>query len=179
MFSGHFGSFRVFGFFWSQSQYVFLSVAGVTWDPMHSIGCLIKPSSTRLSRRPHTVGSQPREAKNIKHGWFYPHGVARRISQQNFPANARKRLSKPPREEVCSALSLCRGLRRSLAKKGKRSLVRKLTRPTSFPNFKNVAICLWHSFRFYSLLFCYVSALLMFLVWCCSTPRCVWRAFAV
>lgn len=132
MFSGHFGSFRVFAFFWSESQYVFLSVAGVTWDPMHSIRC----SSARLSRWPHTVGNQPREAKNIKHSWFYPHGLARRISQQNFPANARKRLSKPPREVVCSALSLCRGLKRSLAKKGKRSLVSKLTRPTSLPNWK-------------------------------------------
>ena len=47
----------------------------------------------------------PREAKNIKHVWFYPHGLARRISHQNFPANTRKRMTKPLRDGVCSAVS--------------------------------------------------------------------------
>ena len=42
--------------------------------------------------------------ENIKHVWFYPHGLARRISHQKFSAHVRKRLSKPPREAVCSAL---------------------------------------------------------------------------
>ena len=42
----------------------------------------------------------PREAKNIKHVWFYPNGLARRISHHNFPAQVRKRLSKPPHEAI-------------------------------------------------------------------------------
>lgn len=62
-------------------------------------------SSARFSRRPYTVGNLPREAKNIKHVSFYPHGLARRISQQIFLRHVRKRLSKLPREAVCSALS--------------------------------------------------------------------------
>ena len=73
--------------------------------PCIFIGCLIKPSSARFSRWPHTLRNLSREAKNIKHVWFYPHGLARRISHHNFPAHVRKRLSKPPREAVCSALS--------------------------------------------------------------------------
>ena len=73
--------------------------------PCIFIGCLIKPSSARFSRWPHTLRNLSLEAKNIKHVWFYPHGLARRISHHNFPAHVRKRLSKPPHEAVCSALS--------------------------------------------------------------------------
>ena len=73
--------------------------------PCIFIGCLIKPSSARFSRWPHTLRNLSREAKNIKHVWFYPHGLARRISHYNFPAHVRKRLSKPPCEPVFSALS--------------------------------------------------------------------------
>lgn len=63
------------------------------------IGCLIKPSSARFSRWPHTERNLSRVAKNIKHVWFYPHGLARRISHHNFPVYARKN------GRVCSALS--------------------------------------------------------------------------
>ena len=69
------------------------------------IGCLIEPISARFSRWPHTVRNLSRGAKNIKHVWFYPHSLARRIFHHNFPAHVRKRLSRPPREAVCSALS--------------------------------------------------------------------------
>lgn len=54
------------------------------------IGCLIKPSSARFSRWPHTERNLSRVAKNIKHVWFYPHGLARRISHHNFPVYVRK-----------------------------------------------------------------------------------------
>ena len=87
--------------------------------PCIFIGSLIKPSSARFSRWPHTVRNLPREAKNIKHVSFYPHGLARRISHLNFPAHVRKRLSKPPREAVCSALSS--SVRRALGCNSSRS----------------------------------------------------------
>ena len=47
------------------------------------------------------MSNLPCEAKNIKR----PHGLARQISHQNFPANMRKRMSKPFRDGVCSAVS--------------------------------------------------------------------------
>ena len=58
----------------------------------------------KFSCLPHTVRNLPREAKNIKQVWYFPHGLARRISHPKFAANARKRLSYLPREEFCSAL---------------------------------------------------------------------------
>ena len=46
----------------------------------------------------------PRAAKNIKNVRYFPHGLARRISDQNFAAHVRKRLSKLPRKAFCSQL---------------------------------------------------------------------------
>ena len=43
-------------------------------------------SSTRFSRWPHTMRNLPCEAKNIKHVWFFPHGLARPILHQTFPS---------------------------------------------------------------------------------------------
>ena len=49
-----------------------------------------------------------RTRPKISNVWFYPYSLARQIFHQNFPTHTRKRLSKPPRETVCSALSsLC------------------------------------------------------------------------
>ena len=76
-----------------------------TWE-CHVFHCMLDwPSTARFSQWPHTVRNLPRLPKNIKHVWFYPHDLARRIPHQNFPAHVTKRLSNPPREAVCSALS--------------------------------------------------------------------------
>ena len=60
--------------------------------------------SARFSQLPQTMTTLPRKAKSIKHVWYFPRGFARRISQQNFAAHARKRLIKLP--HVCGGLKL-------------------------------------------------------------------------
>ena len=71
------------------------------------------PCEAGSSAVPHVCGefsvrNSPREAKNIKQVWYFPHGLARRISHRKFTAHVRKRLSYLPCEEFCSALSRVR-----------------------------------------------------------------------
>ena len=49
--------------------------------------------SAGFSRRPHTMRNLSREAKNIKHDGYFPHGLARRKTHENFSTHERKQLS--------------------------------------------------------------------------------------
>ena len=80
--------------------------------PCIFIGCFIDQAQLDSHDGRTQWGIFPREAKNIEHVWFFPHGLARPISHQKFPAHGEKTAEQTASRGslLSSFLTVCGGL---------------------------------------------------------------------